>query len=114
MSGATASGQVSHLDGALHIPLHELAGAARASSRTARSGCTAQAGYRAAVAASMLAARGRHVVAINDSFTAAARGRPGGPGGLTPGGLRAGACRDHGNAAALAAALSLADLKGEL
>jgi hydroxyacylglutathione hydrolase len=62
--------QVSHIEGAVHVPLHELA---------ARTGevpagevwvhCAA--GYRAAVAASMLAARGRKVVAINDDFSSA-------------------------------------------
>jgi len=65
-----AEWEASHLRGAVHIPLHEL---------PARLGevpdgevwvhCAA--GYRAAVAASLLAARGRQVVAINDQFAAA-------------------------------------------
>ena len=62
--------RTAHIDGALHIPLHELA---------ARTGeippgeiwVHCQAGYRAAIAASMLAARGREVVAINDQFGSA-------------------------------------------
>ncbi len=61
-----------HIDGAIHIPLHELA---------ARLGdlpdgdiwVHCQAGYRAAVAASLLAARGRAVTAVNDDFNAAAQ-----------------------------------------
>ena len=60
-----------HIDGALHIPLHELA---------ARAGeippgeiwVHCEAGYRAAVAASMLAARGRVVMAIDDQLRGAA------------------------------------------
>ena len=61
---------VSHIEGAVHVPLHELA--ARADELPAGEvwvHCAA--GYRAAVAASMLAARGRKVVAINDDFSAA-------------------------------------------
>jgi glyoxylase-like metal-dependent hydrolase (beta-lactamase superfamily II)/rhodanese-related sulfurtransferase len=61
-----------HLDGAVHIPLHELphrlheipAGEVWAH-------CAA--GYRAAVAASILDAAGRHVVAIDDAFENAAQ-----------------------------------------
>jgi hydroxyacylglutathione hydrolase len=62
--------RVSHIAGALHIPLHEL---------PARLGdvpdgeiwvhCAA--GYRSAVAASLLAAYGRQVVAINDQYSSA-------------------------------------------
>jgi hydroxyacylglutathione hydrolase len=60
----------SHIDGAVHIPLHEL---------TDRLGelpageiwVHCQSGYRAAVAASLLAAHDRQVVAINDEFGAA-------------------------------------------
>jgi glyoxylase-like metal-dependent hydrolase (beta-lactamase superfamily II)/rhodanese-related sulfurtransferase len=60
-----------HLRGALHIPLHELAG---------RTGeippgqvwVHCQAGYRAAIAASLLAAAGRDVVAIDADFSTAA------------------------------------------
>ena len=61
---------VSHIEGAMHVPLHELA--ARADELPAGEvwvHCAA--GYRAAVAASMLAARGRKVVAINDDFDSA-------------------------------------------
>ncbi|HXW43174.1 MAG TPA: rhodanese-like domain-containing protein [Streptosporangiaceae bacterium] len=61
----------SHLEGAVHIPLHELAG------RMGEIGdgevwVHCHSGYRAAVAASMLAAAGRPVVAIDDDFGAAA------------------------------------------
>jgi hydroxyacylglutathione hydrolase len=62
--------QVSHIEGAVHVPLHELA--ARADEVPAGEvwvHCAA--GYRAAVAASLLAARGRNVVAINDDFSSA-------------------------------------------
>ena len=62
--------QVSHLEGAVHVPLHELM--ARADEVPAGEvwvHCAA--GYRAAVAASLLAARGRKVVAINDDFSSA-------------------------------------------
>jgi hydroxyacylglutathione hydrolase len=62
--------QRSHLQVAMHIPLHEL---------PARLGeipdgvvwVHCEAGYRAAVAASMLAAQGRRVVAVDDQFAAA-------------------------------------------
>jgi hydroxyacylglutathione hydrolase len=62
--------ETGHIDGALHIPLHEL---------PARLGeiprgeiwVHCQAGYRAAIAASMLAARGRRVIAIDSEFDAA-------------------------------------------
>lgn len=60
-----------HLDDAVHIPLHELlermdeipAGEVWVHCKS---------GYRAAIAASLLAAAGRHVVSINDDFAAAA------------------------------------------
>jgi hydroxyacylglutathione hydrolase len=62
--------QASHIGGAMHIPLHELAG--RMSEIPAGEiWVHCQAGYRAAVAASMLAAAGRQVVAVNDEFAAA-------------------------------------------
>jgi hydroxyacylglutathione hydrolase len=56
-----------HIEGALHIPLHELAG------RMGEIGegevwVHCQSGYRAAIAASMLAARGRRVVTVDDEF----------------------------------------------
>jgi hydroxyacylglutathione hydrolase len=62
--------QISHIQGAVHIPLHEL---------SARLGevpdgeiwVHCEAGYRSAVGASLLAARGRQVVAINDQFGSA-------------------------------------------
>jgi hydroxyacylglutathione hydrolase len=59
-----------HIEGALHIPLHELAG------RMDEIGdgevwVHCQSGYRAAIAASMLAARGRRVVSVDDEFPAA-------------------------------------------
>jgi hydroxyacylglutathione hydrolase len=59
-----------HIPGAVHIPLHEL------SSRMGEipSGeiwVHCKAGYRAAVAASLLAAAGRQIVAINDDFSSA-------------------------------------------
>ena len=65
-----------HVDGAVHIPLHELRG---------RLGevpggelwVHCQAGYRAAVAASLLQAAQREVIAIDDEFGhAAAAGLP--------------------------------------
>ena len=62
--------QQSHIQGAVHIPLHELA----ARLDEVPDGAVwvhCEAGYRAAVAASLLAARGRQVVAINDQFGAA-------------------------------------------
>ena len=59
-----------HLEGSLNIPLHELA-ARMHEIGDGEIWVHCQAGYRAAVAASMLAARGRDVVAINDTFEAA-------------------------------------------
>jgi hydroxyacylglutathione hydrolase len=62
--------QTAHLTGALHIPLHELAD--RMDEIPAGEiWVHCQAGYRSAVAASMLAARGRQVVAIDDQFSSA-------------------------------------------
>jgi len=59
-----------HLGGAVHIPLHQLS--ARSSEiPPGEIWVHCQAGYRAAVAASMLAAGGRDVVAIHDDFAAA-------------------------------------------
>ena len=63
--------QVSHIEGAVHIPLHELAGR-MAELPDGEIWVHCEAGYRAAVAASFLAARGRQVVAINDQFSSAA------------------------------------------
>jgi hydroxyacylglutathione hydrolase len=59
-----------HIEGALHIPLHELA-ARMGEIGEGEIWVHCQSGYRAAVAASMLAARGRRVVAIDDQFGAA-------------------------------------------
>jgi hydroxyacylglutathione hydrolase len=57
-----------HIDGAIHIPLHELpirlAGVAAGEIWVHCSG-----GYRASIAASFLAADGRHVVLIDDRFS---------------------------------------------
>jgi hydroxyacylglutathione hydrolase len=59
-----------HIETATHIPLHELK--ARMSEIPAgQIWVHCQAGYRAAVAASLLAANGRDVVAINDDFGSA-------------------------------------------
>jgi hydroxyacylglutathione hydrolase len=62
--------QAGYISGAMHIPLHEL------SSRMGEIPggeiwVHCKAGYRAAVAASLLAAAGRQVVAINDDFSSA-------------------------------------------
>jgi len=63
--------QQGHIKGSVHIPLHELA-ARMADIADGEIWVHCAAGYRAAVAASLLAARGRQVVAINDEFSAAA------------------------------------------
>src|SRR5215469_2142155 len=60
-----------HIPGAVHIPLHELS----ARMRELADGeiwVHCGSGYRAAIAASLLAARGRHVVAVDDNFSEAA------------------------------------------
>jgi hydroxyacylglutathione hydrolase len=59
-----------HLEQARHIPLHELASRMN-QIEPGEVWVHCQAGYRAAIAASMLAATGRRVVAIDDSFSAA-------------------------------------------
>ena len=57
-----------HLPGALHIPLHDLpARLAEVPDGEVWVHCAA--GYRAAIAASLLAAAGRHVVHVDDEFT---------------------------------------------
>jgi hydroxyacylglutathione hydrolase len=61
----------SHIKGSVHIPLHELA-ARMTEVPAGELWVHCAAGYRAAVAASFLASRGRTVVAINDEFDAAA------------------------------------------
>ena len=65
-----------HIAGARHIPLHELPG--RAGELPAGElWVHCQGGYRATVAASLLAGRGRQVVAVDDDFgNAAAAGLP--------------------------------------
>jgi hydroxyacylglutathione hydrolase len=68
-----------HIAGAVHIPLHELAGRA-GEIPAGEVWVHCQSGYRALVAASMLAARGRAVISIDDEFAnAAAAGLPLGP-----------------------------------
>jgi len=65
-----------HIAGASHIPLHELAGRA-GEVPPGEVWVHCQGGYRAMVAASMLAARGRRVVSVDDDFAnAAAAGLP--------------------------------------
>ncbi|WP_404390928.1 rhodanese-like domain-containing protein [Humibacillus xanthopallidus] len=67
----------SHIDGAVNIPLHELLGRVDdAPSGEVWVHCAG--GYRASVAASVLAAHGHHVVAVDDSYDehAAASGLP--------------------------------------
>jgi hydroxyacylglutathione hydrolase len=64
--------EAGHLAGAVHIPLHDLSGrAAELPDRPLWVHC--QAGYRAAIAASVLQAAGREVVAIDDDFARAAK-----------------------------------------
>ena len=65
-----------HLDGAIHIPLHELIGR-MAELPDGEIWVHCQGGYRAAIAASMLAARGRRVVLVNDRWTPVATPRSG-------------------------------------
>jgi rhodanese-related sulfurtransferase len=62
--------EAGHIDGALHVPLHELAGR-MGEIPDGEIWVHCQGGYRAAIAASMLAADGRPVVAVCDDFTAA-------------------------------------------
>ncbi len=70
----------SHIAGARHIPLHELPGRA-GELPTGELWVHCQGGYRATVAASLLAGRGRQVVAVDDDFgNAAAAGLPVEPG----------------------------------
>ncbi|MPZ79044.1 MAG: MBL fold metallo-hydrolase [Actinophytocola sp.] len=64
--------QQDHLDGAVHVPLPELA------DRVGELGdgvvwVHCQSGYRAAIAASLLTRAGRRVVCVDDDFTTAAR-----------------------------------------
>jgi hydroxyacylglutathione hydrolase len=64
------------IDGAVHIPLHDLPGRlAEIPAGEVWVHCAG--GYRASIAASLLAAAGRHVVAVDDDFgNAAAAGLP--------------------------------------
>jgi glyoxylase-like metal-dependent hydrolase (beta-lactamase superfamily II)/rhodanese-related sulfurtransferase len=64
--------KAARIDGALHIPLHELAGRI-AEIRAGEIWVHCQSGYRAAVAASLLDAAGRGVVLIGEDFTVAQR-----------------------------------------
>ncbi|TMR04209.1 MBL fold metallo-hydrolase [Actinomadura soli] len=57
----------SHIDGAVHIPLHKLPGRL-AEVPDGEVWVHCQAGYRASVAASLLASEGRHVVAVDDEY----------------------------------------------
>ena len=61
----------SHIDGAIHIPLHELPGRL-AQLPGAELWVHCQAGYRASIAASILDAAGHPVVAIDDDYSHAA------------------------------------------
>ena len=66
----------SHIAGAVHIPLHELPGRI-AEVPPGEVWVHCESGYRSVLAASMLAARGRRVVGVNDDFaSAAAAGLP--------------------------------------
>ena len=58
----------SHLDGAVHIPLHELA-ARLDEIPDGEIWVHCAAGYRASIAASILAAAGRHVVHVDDDYS---------------------------------------------
>ncbi|MEU5261947.1 MBL fold metallo-hydrolase [Amycolatopsis sp. NPDC021455] len=60
-----------HIDGATHIPIHELLGRV-GEVPTGEVWVHCQAGYRASIAASVLAAAGRRVVAVDDEFARAA------------------------------------------
>ena len=66
----------SHITGARHIPLHDLSGRA-GDLPPGEVWVHCQSGYRAIVAASLLAGRGREVVSVDDDFdNAAAAGLP--------------------------------------
>lgn len=64
--------RAARIDGALHIPLHELAGRI-AELPAGQIWVHCQSGYRAAIAASLLDAAGRSVVLIDDDFDTAQR-----------------------------------------
>ena len=66
----------SHIDGAIHLPLHELPGRL-AEVPDGELWVYCRTGYRSVVAASMLDAAGRTVVAVDDDYDqAAAAGLP--------------------------------------
>jgi hydroxyacylglutathione hydrolase len=62
----------SHIDGAIHIPLHEMP-ARLADVPAGELWVHCRGGYRASVAASILDAAGRTVVAVDDEYDRAAR-----------------------------------------
>lgn len=64
--------QAAHIDGAVHIPLHELGGRI-AEVPAGQVWVHCQSGYRAAVAASLLDAAGRSVVLVDEDFDVAQR-----------------------------------------
>jgi len=61
----------SHIAGAVHIPLHELPGR-MGEVPPGEVWVHCESGYRSIVASSMLAARGRQVIGVDDDFTSAA------------------------------------------
>jgi len=63
--------EAGHITGAVHIPLHELPTRA-ADVPPGEVWVHCESGYRSVLAASILAARGRRVVSVNDDFTSAA------------------------------------------
>ncbi|NMR20495.1 rhodanese-like domain-containing protein [Cellulomonas fimi] len=61
-----------HIDGAVHIPLHDVVtGMEQVPEGEVWVHCAS--GYRASIAASLIAATGRHVVVVDDSFDLSAR-----------------------------------------
>jgi len=64
-----------HLTGAVHIPLHELPDRLT-EVRPGEVWVHCRSGYRASIAASLLAAAGRQVVAIDDDYNNASQSRP--------------------------------------
>jgi hydroxyacylglutathione hydrolase len=63
--------EAEHIAGAVHIPLHELPGRA-AELPPGEVWVHCESGYRSVLAASILAARGRRVVSVDDDFASAA------------------------------------------
>jgi glyoxylase-like metal-dependent hydrolase (beta-lactamase superfamily II)/rhodanese-related sulfurtransferase len=62
----------SHVDGAVNIPIHELLGRVDETPR-GETWVHCASGYRASIAASVLAARGHHVVLVDDDFEESAK-----------------------------------------